>query len=57
MIPPGYRTLQNIYDMYKVININNKSTRLNNTYNGAEGNNHYIIFRIITKMQSIPNVD
>ena len=42
-MPPGHRTLQNIYDMYLGINTINNSTRPNNAENGTEGKIHSCI--------------
>ena len=54
---PVYRMLQNIFEMYKGNNINNKLTRQNNALNGAEGNNNSSIYQTIIKMYNILNVD
>ena len=57
MTPLGHITLQNTYDMYKVNNTNNNTTRKNNADNGVEGNNHLCILKIIIKTPNKPNFD
>ena len=49
----GHRTLQNICDIYKGDNINNKSTRLDDVYNGKEGENHSFVYQTIIKIHII----
>ena len=43
--------------MYKGNNTNNKSTRLNNVLNSAEGKNNYYVFKIIIRKHDSTNFE